>query len=246
MKFTARGPSTARPVVRAAALLFATFSGPATASAGLVSGAAQATSATADTSMETIVVSGERAGLSVTLFDNLDLEKDRGSTGVEEVLRRAPNINVLGTTNGFINIRGENAEGAGNSALGIIPGRLIPTPFTVDGRPLAYGEITFGTSSIYDVESIEVVRGPQTTGGGVNGAIGALNVVTRDPNADFEAEFQAEGGRLISTRWPVWCLENSFPTHSRRASSSTTTGEIPTWTTPIQSFRSTNSLSSNS
>lgn len=194
MRFTTLGPSTARPVVRASALLFATFSGLANASPGLVSSAAQAASVTADTSIETIVVTGERAGLSVTLFDNLDIEKDRGSTGVEEVLRRAPNINVLGTTNGFINIRGENAEGAGNSALGIIPGRLIPTPFTVDGRPLAYGEITFGTSSIYDVESIEVVRGPQTTGGGVNGAIGALNVVTRDPNTDFEAEFQAEGG----------------------------------------------------
>lgn len=144
--------------------------------------------------LDTIVVVGERRGLSITLFDDLDLEKDRGSSGVEEVLRRAPNINFLGTQNGFVNIRGENAEGAGNSALGIIPGRLSPTPFTVDRRPLAYGEITFGTSSVYDVETIEIVRGPQTTSGGVNGSIGALNVVTSDPTSDFEAEFLAEGG----------------------------------------------------
>ncbi|MEM8981751.1 MAG: TonB-dependent receptor [Pseudomonadota bacterium] len=140
-----------------------------------------------------IVVTGQK-GRSITLFDNLDIESDRGTTGVEELLRRAPNINFLGVQNGFINIRGENAEGAGNSAQGIIPGRLSPTPFTVDGRPLAYGEITFGTSSIYDVDYLEIVRGPQTTSGGVNGAIGALNVVTKDPSSDFEAELKAQFG----------------------------------------------------
>ncbi|MEM9314325.1 MAG: TonB-dependent receptor [Pseudomonadota bacterium] len=143
--------------------------------------------------LETVLVTAPRSE-AVTLFDNLDLQKDRGTSGIEYALRRAPNINVLGTQNGFINIRGENAEGAGNSALGIIPGRLVPTPVTVDRRPLAYGEITFGTSSVYDLDYLEVVRGPQTTGGGINGAMGAVNVVTRDPGAEREAEILAEYG----------------------------------------------------
>ncbi|MEM9172973.1 MAG: TonB-dependent receptor [Pseudomonadota bacterium] len=140
-----------------------------------------------------IIVTGQR-GQSATLFDNLDIEIDRGATGVEQLLRRAPNINFLGVQNGFINIRGENAEGAGNSALGIIPGRLVPTPFTVDGRPLAYGEVTFGAASIYDVAYVQIVRGPQTTSGGVNGAIGAVNVRTNDPTSDFEAAFKTQFG----------------------------------------------------
>ncbi|MEM1019144.1 MAG: TonB-dependent receptor [Pseudomonadota bacterium] len=144
--------------------------------------------------VETIFIVATRPAQSVVLFDSIDLAKDRGTTSVEEVLRRAANINVLGTQNGFINIRGENAEGAGNSAQGIIPGQLSPTPVTIDRRPLAYGEITFGTSSVYDVDFIEVVRGPQTTGGGVNGSIGAVNVTTRDPSSEFEAEVQGEYG----------------------------------------------------
>ncbi|MEM6545955.1 MAG: TonB-dependent receptor, partial [Pseudomonadota bacterium] len=146
-----------------------------------------------DQPLETVLVTAVRSQ-AVTLFDSLDLKKDRGTTGVEEALRRAPNINVLGTQNGFINIRGENAEGAGNSAFGIIPGRLIPTPVTIDRRPLAYGEITFGTSSVYDIDYLEVVRGPQTTGGGINGAMGAVNVVTKDPTESTEAEAQIEFG----------------------------------------------------
>lgn len=141
-----------------------------------------------------IVVTATTGGQSITTISEADLSIDRGSDSLEDVLRRVPNINTLGVQNGFINIRGENAEGAGNSAAGIIPGRLIPTPVTIDGRPLAYGEITFGATSVFDVEAIEVVRGPQTTSGGINGAIGAINIVTADPTADFEGEFVAEYG----------------------------------------------------
>ncbi|MEM1197567.1 MAG: TonB-dependent receptor, partial [Pseudomonadota bacterium] len=141
-----------------------------------------------------ILVTANSGGQSITTLGKEELSLDRGSDSLEDVLRRVPNINTLGVQNGFINIRGENAEGAGNSAAGIIPGRLIPTPVTIDGRPLAYGEITFGATSVYDVQAIDVVRGPQTTGGGVNGAIGAINIVTADPMSEFEGEFIAEYG----------------------------------------------------
>ncbi|MEM8597288.1 MAG: TonB-dependent receptor, partial [Pseudomonadota bacterium] len=131
---------------------------------------------------------------SITVVDAEDLEKDRAATGFEEALRRAPNVLFTGTENGFLEIRGEQSEGSGNSAFGIIPGRLSPTPVTIDGRPLAYGEITFGTGSVYDVDFIEVVLGPQTTGGGINGAIGAVNVTTKDPTKEFELEGFAQAG----------------------------------------------------
>ncbi|MEM9783213.1 MAG: TonB-dependent receptor, partial [Pseudomonadota bacterium] len=50
------------------------------------------------------------------------------------------------------------------------------------------------TSSVFDVDFVEVVLGPQTTGGGINGAIGAVNVVTRDPTNDVEVEGLAQFG----------------------------------------------------
>ncbi|MEM1053259.1 MAG: TonB-dependent receptor, partial [Pseudomonadota bacterium] len=147
-----------------------------------------------ETDAGSILVTARASGQSITTLGEEELNLDRASDSLEDVLRRVPNINTLGVQNGFINIRGENAEGAGNSAAGIIPGRLIPTPVTIDRRPLAYGEITFGATSVYDVQAIEVVRGPQTTGGGINGAIGAINLVTADPTSETEVELVAEYG----------------------------------------------------
>lgn len=131
---------------------------------------------------------------SSTIVDSEDLARDPAATNFEEALRRAPNVLFTGTENGFLEIRGEQSEGAGNSAFGIIPGRLSPTPVTIDRRPVTYGEITFGTGSVYDVDFVEVVLGPQTTGGGINGAIGAVNVVTKDPTNEFEIEGLAQFG----------------------------------------------------
>lgn len=142
----------------------------------------------------TILVTATRSGQSTTTLDRDALDLDRGSDSLEDILRRVPNINTLGVQNGFINVRGENAEGAGNNSRGLISGALVPTPVTIDGRVLTFGEVSFGASSIYDVQTVEVVRGPQTTGGGVNGSIGAINIVTADPTSEFEGELVGEYG----------------------------------------------------
>lgn len=127
---------------------------------------------------------------SVLIAD--ELEESPEIQSVEDAVRRLPNINTLGTSNGFIQIRGEDAEGPGNSSFGLIPGALSPTPVTINGRELSFGELTFGITSVYDTGYLEVVRGPQTTSGGVNGAVGAINIVTKDPTFEFSYGGQIE------------------------------------------------------
>lgn len=133
---------------------------------------------------------------SVTTLDREDIESQPGNQTAEEFLTGLPNINTLGRSNGFVQIRGEDSEGAGNAAFAIIPGALSPTPVTVDGRPISFAELTFGGTSVYDTEFVEVVRGPSTTRGGINGSIGAINIVSASPVFARESEFMVEGGTL--------------------------------------------------
>lgn len=139
---------------------------------------------------------------SVTTLTREDIENRPGQQSVENVLSGQPNINTLGKSNGYVQIRGEDAEGAGNAAFAIIPGALSPTPVTIDGRPISFAELTFGSTSVYDTDFVEVVRGPSTTRGGINGSIGAVNVVSASPTFEREGEVVLEGssfdGRQLS------------------------------------------------
>jgi iron complex outermembrane recepter protein len=65
----------------------------------------------------------------------------------------------------------------------------------VDGVVLARSGEAFG--DLYDIERIEVLRGPQGTLFGKNASAGVVNIVTKRPGADFGAELNVgvfEGG----------------------------------------------------
>lgn len=53
--------------------------------------------------------------------------------------------------------------------------------FNLDGHYLGYNEIVWGSQALWDVESIEVFRGPQTATQGANSIAGAIIVKTKDP-----------------------------------------------------------------
>ncbi|MEM1375392.1 MAG: TonB-dependent receptor [Pseudomonadota bacterium] len=129
---------------------------------------------------------------SVSVIDREELESRPALQTVDDVQSGLPNIVTFGKSNGFVNIRGEDAEGPGNAGFAIIPGAVSQTPVTVDGRPVSFGELTFGGISTYDTEVIEVVRGPSTTGGGINGSIGAVNIISAIPSFERGGEIVAE------------------------------------------------------
>jgi outer membrane receptor protein involved in Fe transport len=119
----------------------------------------------------------------------------QGTRTLEEMASRMPNVkisNYPGTS--AINIRG---VGSGNN-LGFE--QAVAT--FVDG--VYRGRARAVRMAFFDVDRIEVLRGPQTTFFGNNAIAGALNIITRKPSQQNEAnasvlygshdEYSVEGG----------------------------------------------------
>src|SRR3546814_15009590 len=66
----------------------------------------------------------------------------------------------------------------------------------VDGRPLGFNELIFGNASLWDVQQVEVFRGPQSTIQGRNSIAGAVVLKTNDPTYYTEGAAQFQGGEL--------------------------------------------------
>lgn len=135
-----------------------------------------------------ITVTGERVERtvaetpsSVVVVTGEELEGSPARDSVEEVLERIPNITSEGTGNEAPTIRGVNSTGVLSGADAFLGGSRPRSTITVDGRPLSFNEYIFGTTSIFDLERVEVFRGPQTTAQGVNSIAGAVYVTTADP-----------------------------------------------------------------
>ncbi len=70
----------------------------------------------------------------------------------------------------------------------------------MDGHYLNYNEYYYGGTSIWDVNNIEVFRGPQTTSQGANAIAGTIIVNTNDPTFEREGAYQVEIGNYNSKR----------------------------------------------
>ncbi|MEP2427148.1 MAG: TonB-dependent receptor, partial [Tateyamaria sp.] len=128
----------------------------------------------------------EQTASSVAVITAEELDSPTIQT-VEDVFRRIANVQAgAGTESGFI-IRGISSEGltpGGNSA----PLASI----YIDGVQQTVEAARRGFSGVFDVEQVEVYRGPQSTLGGRNALAGAIYLRTKDP------EF-AESGALQLT-----------------------------------------------
>lgn len=135
---------------------------------------------------ERIVVTGEFRDsalddlpASITVLDEEALEA-RSARHLEEALILAPNVNVAGgsSRSRFFQIRGIGERGQFveplNPSVGLI----------VDGVDLSNAA---SGATLFDVEQIEVFRGPQGTRYGANALAGLVNVKTRGPTDEPEA-----------------------------------------------------------
>lgn len=111
----------------------------------------------------------------------------RGATHLEEILNMIPNLNYAkGSSRArFLQIRGIGERGQFseplNSSVGLV----------VDGVDLS----GIGTvAMLFDVEQVEVLRGPQGTRYGANALAGLVNVVTRAPTDANEGEMELFAG----------------------------------------------------
>lgn len=87
---------------------------------------------------------------------------------------------------GFV-IRGINSEG-------LTPGGAPVASLYVDGIQQTVQGARRGSRGLWDVEQVEVYRGPQSTLAGRAALAGAIYVKTKDPTHEFEAGGRALGG----------------------------------------------------
>ena len=143
-----------------------------------------------------IVVTGERVSRSVrdtpssvSVISQSEVEAN-GADSVDDVLALVPNLQLGNGSQGPA-IRGLDSTGPLSALPAFLGGNRPRTTIIIDGRPVTYNELVFGTFGVWDVNRVEIFRSPQTTTQGPNSIAGAIFVNTNDPTV--EPEYGARG-----------------------------------------------------
>lgn len=151
--------------------------------------------------LETIVVTGElisreaeRTAVSVAVKTGAEIERS-SARDVYDVIRTTPNAGWNDSELGLstISMRGIGSYGASLVGAGTIYGTA--TTIVVDGVGLPRGAAGFADLSAFDLDQVEIFRGPQSTSQGRNAMAGAVVINTVEPQVEgsFIPEFR---GRL--------------------------------------------------
>ncbi|WNC66824.1 TonB-dependent receptor [Thalassotalea nanhaiensis] len=156
------------------------------------------TDAELDKDLEVIQVVGDfreqnlqktASSLSVVNSDDIAL---RNAQNLEEIVLATPNVNF---SSGSSRARYYQIRGIGersqfkepiNPSVGVI---IDEVDFTGIGS----------AASLYDVQQVEVFRGPQGTKFGANAMAGVINITTFDPSDEFEGSVKAMVGNYNSS-----------------------------------------------
>ena len=158
---------------------------------------AEASPATAPQELDTVVVTATRRSeplkdvpLSVTVLSQEELDA-KGVVGYEGLADQTPGV-VLNRASANFN----NFTARGIATNGYNANLQSTVAIYVDELPIsANGNSTILDPSLYDVESVEFLRGPQGTLFGSGSLAGALRILTRDPDPDaFDASFLGDLG----------------------------------------------------
>lgn len=125
----------------------------------------------------------EETPVSLTEIDAETIQS-RGAQHLEEVLNLAPNVNISsGASRGqYYQIRGIGERSQFNAPINPSVGLVI------DGVDFSR---TGGAATLFDVESVEVLRGPQGTKFGTNGLAGTINIRSKEPTAATDIHMEA-------------------------------------------------------
>lgn len=163
----------------------------AAVSAILASNAVWAEEATIEKTTETIIIVGEKT--DKTLKDTASsvsvIREELNSLqykSVNEAVSEIPNIVTLsGAVPDIRGVSGNGSAGGFNSISGGAKGRVTTL---IDGVAQPFVADLTGDSGIWDIEQIEVYRGPQSTSNGRNSIAGAIYIKTQDPSDEWEGK----------------------------------------------------------
>ena len=150
--------------------------------------------------IEEIVVTAQKreqslqdVGIAVTAFSGEQLEAF-GFENSTDIIAYSPGVSLAGDIGGqraIYNIRGVVQNDYADHAE-------APVAVYVDGTYLASTQAqTFG---LYDVDRVEVLKGPQGTLFGRNATGGLVNTITAKPTEEFEAYFEVTGATFEQLR----------------------------------------------
>ena len=141
-------------------------------------------------SLESIVVSGEKQDrtlketISSVSVIGEDAFRKTEYQNIRDAIAAIPN---LVTQSGKVpNIRGVNGSGAAGGFNGVSGGANARVSTLIDGISEPFVAVFSGDSGLWDIEQVEVYRGPQSTNNGKNSIGGAVYVKTKDPSFDWE------------------------------------------------------------
>lgn len=145
------------------------------------------------TELEEIVVTAQKreerpqdVPISLSVLGGEEIERSTVQ-GATDALIRVPGVTIMPSQRSVISVRGVTPGGssfAGSSTVG----------YYVDGVPFALVKNSVSPDpNVYDLQRIEVLKGPQGTLYGANSLGGIIRVLTNDPNLE-RVEFKAATG----------------------------------------------------
>lgn len=127
----------------------------------------------------------QKVPMSVNLLDEFTIE-DASIQDTRDIAAHIPNFSTIfnGSRDyfGLFNLRGISNTGIGDPAIAMY----------IDG--ISYADLYAFDSPLFEIERIEVLKGPQGTLYGKNTEAGVINIITKAPSNKFEGRLNLEVG----------------------------------------------------
>ena len=151
------------------------------------------------TAVEEVVVTAQRKSevsqtvpISISAFSEKTLEKQKIEGG-PDLLKAIPNVSFTKTNFSGYNL---TIRGIGTQAVSVTTDPGVSVNF--NGTALIRNRLF--EQEFFDVEQVEVLRGPQGTLYGRNATAGAVNVISAKPIGEFAGQVKGELGTYGDTR----------------------------------------------